>query len=112
MALTTNVDIQGMVAAQSAFQSAVDDTSRTRTQMESQITSLVASWSGDAATAYLGAMTEWMSEYDRVCQALKSMLDTLSSNTGLYAGVHENTQSQAAAVAKSMATPALPAFPI
>ncbi|MFH9090395.1 WXG100 family type VII secretion target [Streptomyces sp. NPDC017673] len=112
MALKTNVDIEGMVAAQGAFQTAVDETGRTRTQMETQITSLIASWSGDAATTYLGAMTEWLSEYQRVCEALQRMLETLQNNTHLYGNVHSGTQSQASAVARTMATPALPAFPI
>ncbi|MGV9935194.1 WXG100 family type VII secretion target [Streptomyces olivaceoviridis] len=112
MALKTNVDIQGMVAAQGAFQTAVDETGRTRTQMESQIDSLIASWSGDAATVYFHAMTEWLSEYQRVCQALQRMLETLENNTNLYGNVHSGTQSQASSVAHAMATPALPAFPI
>lgn len=112
MAQTTSVDIQGMQAAQGSFQTAVDETTRTYTQMEGQISSLAASWTGDAASTYLGAMQEWLSEFQQVRAALGRMLETLGGNSNVYVTVHGNTQAQAAAVGKQIATPALPSFPI
>lgn len=107
----TQVDIQGMVAAQSSFQTALDETSSSYAQMDGQIVGLQASWNGDAASIYHNAMQEWLSDFSRVNSALQRMLEQLSANTQVYDNVHTDTQDRANQVAQSVGS-GLPNFPI
>lgn len=109
----TQVDIQGMVSAQGTFQSALDMTTSSYAQMDGQIVGLQASWHGDAASIYHQAMQEWLNDFNKVNSALQRMLETLSSNTNVYANVHSDTESTASRVASAMASGGgLPNFPI
>ncbi|BBA96925.1 hypothetical protein RVR_2449 [Actinacidiphila reveromycinica] len=100
--MATQVDIQGMTAAQGTFQTALDETTGSYSQMDGQIMGLQASWQGDAANIYSQAMQEWLSDFSRVNNALQRMLETLSANTHVYANVHSDTNSTALQVASSM----------
>ncbi|MDT0464429.1 MULTISPECIES: WXG100 family type VII secretion target [Streptomyces] len=112
MALTS-VELQGMTAAQGSFQTALDETTSSYAQMDGQIEGLRASWSGDAANIYHNAMQEWLNDFDKVNQALRTMLEKLAQNTNVYANTHENTQQQAQQVAQQMGSGniGLPGFP-
>ncbi|MEV5955445.1 WXG100 family type VII secretion target [Streptomyces sp. NPDC059629] len=112
MALTS-VELQGMTAAQGSFQTALDETTGSYAQMDGQIEGLRASWSGEAANVYHNAMQEWLNDFDKVNQALRTMLEKLAQNTNVYANTHENTQQQAQQVAQQMASGniGLPGFP-
>ncbi|MEV7393537.1 MULTISPECIES: WXG100 family type VII secretion target [unclassified Streptomyces] len=112
MALTS-VELQGMTAAQGSFQTALDETTGSYAQMDGQIEGLRASWSGDAANVYHNAMQEWLNDFDKVNQALRTMLEKLAQNTNVYANTHENTHQQAQQVAQQMASGniGLPGFP-
>ncbi|SEO99414.1 WXG100 family type VII secretion target [Actinacidiphila rubida] len=110
---STQVDIQGMTAAQGTFQTALDETSNSYAQMDGQIMGLQSSWQGDAANIYHNAMQEWLSDFSKVNAALQRMLEQLSANTGVYANVHSDTQDQANRLAQSMGSGGgLPNFPI
>ncbi|WP_316778601.1 WXG100 family type VII secretion target [Streptomyces sasae] len=112
MALTS-VELQGMTAAQGSFQTALDETTGSYAQMDGQIEGLRASWSGEAANVYHNAMQEWLNDFDKVNQALRTMLEKLAQNTNVYANTHENTHQQAQQVAQQMASGniGLPGFP-
>ncbi|MFI6444304.1 WXG100 family type VII secretion target [Kitasatospora sp. NPDC050543] len=112
MALTS-VEIQGMTTAQSAFQHALDEGSGAYAQMASQIETLQGSWSGDAAKIYTQAMHDWLTDFQKVNQALATMLENLSSNTKVYANTHEDTNRAAGDLAKIMGSgvSGLPGFP-
>ncbi|MFJ5531075.1 WXG100 family type VII secretion target [Streptomyces sp. NPDC093261] len=112
MALTS-VELQGMTAAQGSFQTALDETTGSYAQMDGQIEGLRASWSGEAANIYHNAMQEWLNDFDKVNQALRTMLEKLAQNTNVYANTHENTQQQAQQVAQQMSSGniGLPGFP-
>jgi len=113
MALTS-VELQGMTAAQSTFQTALDDATSSYSQMDGQIEGLQASWSGDAANVYTQAMQQWLEDFNTVNQALRTMLEKLSSNTNVYANTHENTQQVANQVAQTVGSGnfgGLPGFP-
>ncbi|MFE4631699.1 WXG100 family type VII secretion target [Streptomyces mirabilis] len=112
MALTS-VEIQGMTAAQGTFQTALDHTTGSYTQMDGQIEGLRTSWSGEAANVYHNAMQEWLNDFDKVNQALRTMLEKLAQNTHVYANTHENTQQQAQQVAQQISSGnvGLPGFP-
>src|SRR4051794_30069419 len=95
MANLTQVELQGMTAAQGSFQSALDHTTTSYAQMDGQIEGLRASWRGRAANIYGSAMQEWLVDFDNVNKALRRMLETLAENTHVYANTHEDTQQQA-----------------
>ncbi|MFD9596449.1 WXG100 family type VII secretion target [Kitasatospora sp. NPDC004745] len=106
---TTSVSIEGMLAAQSNFQTALDEANRTYTQMAGQIETLQSSWTGDASTTYLGAMNTWLQDFGTVRTQLGLMLEKLQANTGSYGTTHQATTDMASQLSKGMATP-LPGF--
>ncbi|MGW7673281.1 WXG100 family type VII secretion target [Streptomyces sp. NPDC054775] len=112
MAGQSQVDIQGMVAAQGSFQTALDETSRSYAQMDGQIMGLHGSWSGDAASIFSNAMQEWLNDFNQVNGALQRMLEQLSANTNVYGNVHTDTQDKANQVAQAMAQSGLPNFAV
>ncbi|MGW0999543.1 WXG100 family type VII secretion target [Streptomyces sp. NPDC002520] len=99
---TTRVDLDGMIQAQQAFQTAVDESARSYANMDGQYIALSGSWQGTAAAQYTGAVGTWLSEFKTLLGALESMLETLSQNTGVYANVHAETDQQAAAIAATI----------
>lgn len=109
MALTS-VELHGMTAAQSTFQTALDEATGSYAQMDGQIEGLRSHWSGDAANVYQNAMQEWLQDFDKVNQALRTMLERLAANTKVYADTHDETQQQAQQVAAQMGG-GLPGFP-
>ncbi|MBC3841044.1 WXG100 family type VII secretion target [Streptacidiphilus sp. 4-A2] len=114
MAQLTSVELQGMTAAQGTFQTALDDASSSYSQVEGQIEALQASWSGEAATVYSQAMTQWLEDFRTVNQALATMLEKLSQNTNVYANTHADTEQVARQVAQTIGSgnfTGLPGFP-
>ncbi|MEW2520813.1 WXG100 family type VII secretion target [Actinacidiphila alni] len=111
MALTS-VELQGMTAAQGTFQTALDHGATSYAQMAGQIEGLSASWTGDASSIYSGAMQAWLDDFNKVNQALRTMLEKLQQNTHVYANTHEETQQTAHQVAQNIASgvTALPGF--
>lgn len=110
---TARVDIDGMVGAQSAFQTALDETTSSYAQMDGQIVGLSGSWQGNAASIYHQAMQDWLTDFSRVNAALQRMLSSLSSNTQVYANVHSDTQHKASQVAQTIGSGGgLAGFPI
>ncbi|WP_329457202.1 WXG100 family type VII secretion target [Streptomyces sp. NBC_01497] len=95
MANNTAVDLDGMKAAQGTFQTALDETTSSYSQMDGQIEGLRSSWTGQASTIYGSAMEKWLEDFNVVNNALRTMLEKLQSNTGVYANTHEDTQQQA-----------------
>ncbi|GAA3760153.1 WXG100 family type VII secretion target [Streptomyces tremellae] len=91
----TSVDIEGMKRAQGTFQTAVDESSSSYSNMEGQIEALGPAWTGQAATIFHGAMGKWLEDFRTVNQQLQRMLETLSQNTGVYANVHSDTEDKA-----------------
>ncbi|WP_328473516.1 WXG100 family type VII secretion target [Streptomyces sp. NBC_00448] len=111
MALTS-VELQGMTAAQGTFQTALDDGATSYAQMAGQIDGLRGSWTGDASTIYGNAMQAWLDDFNKVNQALRTMLEKLQQNTQVYANTHEETQQTANTVAQNIASgvTSLPGF--
>ncbi|MEU6028854.1 WXG100 family type VII secretion target [Streptomyces tauricus] len=105
----TSVDISGMLAAQTSFETAVGDANSTYASMQGQIDGLRTSWSGDAANTYQIAMDSWLADFNTVKTQLSLMLQKLQTNTGTYHTTHEGTSDTATVLAKSMSDP-LPGF--
>lgn len=105
----TQVDIQGMIAARGTFQTALESSQSSYSQMDGQIMGLQGSWQGDASNVYHQAMQEWLNDFTKVNSALQQMLEQLVSNTTVYDGVHTNTNDTASRVASAMGS-GLPNF--
>jgi ESAT-6 family protein len=91
----TSVSLDGMKAAQGTFQTALDESTSSYSQMDGQIEGLRSSWTGQAASIYGSAMEKWLEDFNVVNNALRTMLEKLQANTGVYANTHEDTQQQA-----------------
>lgn len=91
----TSVDLTGMKKAQTAFQDALDHTSRTYANVDGQVEALRASWTGQAATIYGSAMDKWLEDFNVVNNSLRTMLEKLAANTGVNANTHSDTEQQA-----------------
>ncbi|MEW2168012.1 WXG100 family type VII secretion target [Streptomyces sp. NPDC007084] len=104
-----SVNIAGMKSAQGSFQSALDEANSSYTQMQSQIDALRASWTGEAASTYQGAMDTWLRDFATVRAQLGLMLEKLQANTGTYTTTHQATTDTANTLHKSMTQP-LPGF--
>jgi WXG100 family type VII secretion target len=102
VAQPTSVDIAGMTAAQQNFQSAVDEVNTAYQSMEMQQSSLAAIWTGETSTAFGQALTQWLEDFGVVRTQLQNMLETLSSNTGVYANTNEEATATAQKVASSI----------
>lgn len=91
----TSVDIAGMTAAQRNFQSAVDQVNTAYQAMETQQGALAGAWTGETSTAFGQALTRWLEDFGVVRTQLGTILETLSSNTGVYANTNEEATNTA-----------------
>ncbi|WP_371502788.1 WXG100 family type VII secretion target [Kitasatospora sp. NBC_00374] len=114
MTQLTQVELQGMTAAQGSFQTALDEASNSYANVEGQVEALQASWRGQAASIYNQAMHDWLTDFQKLNGALATMLETLSANTHVYANTHEDTTQVAHQVAQqiSAGNPGLAGFPL
>jgi WXG100 family type VII secretion target len=91
----TSVDVSGMVTAQGHFQNALDQCNTAYSNMSEQQSTLMANWSGEAASSFGQALTQYLDDLQTVRTQLSTMLETLSTNTGVYANTHEGSQQLA-----------------
>lgn len=99
----TQADVAGMLAAQPHFETAVSSTSSAYSAMQDQADTLAASWKGDAAVAFTGAMNDWLEQCNVVKQQLQSVLEKLQANTHQYDQVHGNTVDAATSLKQAVA---------
>lgn len=104
MATVTTVDVQGMVQAQSDFQSAVDKTATAYSAVSENQATLAAVWTGEAASTFGLALTQYLEDLAAVRQELDGMLGTLEANTGEYHRAHSTT-SEAASSFRAQVSP-------
>jgi WXG100 family type VII secretion target len=97
MAGETSVSVQGMVAAQGHFQNALDQTNTAYSNMTEQQSTLMANWSGEAASAFGQALTQYLEDLGTVRTQLASITETLSTNTGVYSNTNEGSTQMATA---------------
>lgn len=98
----TSVSIQGMIAAQSNFQNALDQVNTAYNDMQEQQENLSTNWSGDTASAFGQAVDQWLADFGTVQTQLANILDTLSANTGVYANTNEGSSAMAKSFADGM----------
>jgi WXG100 family type VII secretion target len=102
VAANTSVDIQGMTAAQSSFQNALDQCNTAYSNMTEQQSTLASNWTGEAASSFGQALSQYLEDLNTVRSQLSSMLETLSSNTGVYANTSEGSSQLANAFATGL----------
>ena len=91
----TSVDVQGMTLAQQDFQNALDQVNTAFTDMSEEQTTLVANWTGEAASAFGQALTTYLEDLQGVRSQLSLMCEKLSSHTGIYTNTHEQSSQMA-----------------
>ena len=96
----TSVDVGGMTAAQGSFQNALDACNTAYSDMTEQQSTLAANWTGEAASSFGQALSQYLEDLGTVRTQLSGILETLSSNTGVYA----NTNGQSADMANAFKT--------
>lgn len=99
---TTSVDVQGMTAAQATFQNALDQVNTAYSSMTEQQATLAANWYGETASAFGGALDQWLQDFSTVRAQLTKILETLSANTGVYANTNDGSQQMAASFSSGL----------
>jgi len=100
MAGDTSVDVQGMIAAQGHFQNALDQCNTAYSNMSEQQSTLMSNWTGEAASSFGQALTQYLDDLQTVQKQLSTITEALSSNTGVYS----NTSEGSAQLANAFAT--------
>lgn len=103
------VNIDGMKAAMPHFETALSETSRVYSNMSEQAQTLGASWTGDAAKGFIGALNAWLANCNTVRQQLQIVTENLEQNTGGYVQTHTSTTDSAAAIQQAIGA-GLPGF--
>ena len=91
MAGDTSVDVQGMALAQGNFQNALDQVNTAYSNMSEQQSMLMANWTGEAASSFGQALTQYLDDLQVVRTQLSTMTETLSANTGVYTNTNEGS---------------------
>jgi WXG100 family type VII secretion target len=95
MVAHTSVDIEGMKVAQGHFQNAVDQVNTAYNNMSQEQGNLAANWTGEAASSFGNALQTWLADLNVVQTQLVTILEKLSTNTGVYANTSENSTQMA-----------------
>src|SRR5882724_696608 len=80
MAGDTSVDVQGMIAAQGHFQNALDQTNTAYSNMSEQQSNLMSNWTGEAASSFGQALTQYLDDLQTVQKQLATITEALSQN--------------------------------
>ncbi len=100
MAGDTSVSVEGMVAAQGHFQTALDQCNTAYSSMSEQQSTLAGNWTGEAASAFGQALTNYLDDLQTVRTQLSTITEALSANTGVYSNTNEGSTQ----LAQSFAT--------
>jgi WXG100 family type VII secretion target len=98
----TSVDVQGMISAQGHFQTALDQCNTAYSSMSEQQSTLTANWTGEAASSFGQALSSYLDDLSTVRTQLSNMLETLSTNTGVYSNTSEGSSQLASAFATGL----------
>jgi WXG100 family type VII secretion target len=105
----TQVTLEGMRAAQSDFQNAIQNVTQEANKVDGINLSLNSSWRGSAASTYQAGLNEWLTNFLKARSALNAMFEKLQQTTGDYTSTHSDTSDQASkSHAELSAAPGLP----
>ena len=91
MAGDTSVSLEGMKAAQGNFQNALEQCNTAYTSITEQQSVLAGNWTGEAASAFGQALTNYLDDLQIVRTQLSNITEQLSQNTGVYANTNEGS---------------------
>jgi ESAT-6 family protein len=77
-------DAAAMRSAATDFENTVNQCTSVARQMDAQVATLSASWTGNASRAYQNVMDAWGQQFTRVVRALDTMKDTLLQNSSTF----------------------------
>ena len=100
--LPLSTDIQAMQNAQSIFDNALQDVNAISSSMQMQQETLAANWQGETASAFGNALTNFLGDLSKVQNALSNLMQTMSTNTGIYSNTNEESQSYQQAFAQGL----------
>jgi WXG100 family type VII secretion target len=102
MAANISTDTPAMVRAQGYTQNTLDEINAVYTGMDEERSSLAANWTGEAASAFGQALQSWLDDLQVVQNQLSTILENLSTNTGIYANTAESSQQVATAFGQGL----------
>lgn len=95
MAGTTSVNVPGMAAAQAGLENCLGQCTSAYNNMTEQQSSLSANWTGQAATAFVQAVGNFLDDLNGVRTNLNNVISTMSANSGVYNAADNTTTSTA-----------------
>jgi WXG100 family type VII secretion target len=84
---TFQVDSEAVLSATSAVRASIDRIQAEVGGLHGQLTSLQSSWSGQAATAFQGVITDWRATQQRVEEGLAAINQALTQAAQQYAEI-------------------------
>ncbi|MDQ1580725.1 MAG: hypothetical protein QOD05_1500 [Microbacteriaceae bacterium] len=84
---TFQVDSEAVLSATSAVRASIDRIQAEVGGLHGQLTSLQSSWSGQAATAFQGVITDWRATEQRVEEGLAAINQALTQAAQQYAEI-------------------------
>jgi|SRR5579875_3488763 WXG100 family type VII secretion target len=91
----TSVDTSGMKLALNDFENALQQVNTAYSDMSEQQSTLAANWTGEAASTFGQALTQYLEDLSKVQSALRTMTETLEQNTGVYVNTNEGSSQLA-----------------
>ncbi|HEV7565085.1 MAG TPA: WXG100 family type VII secretion target [Microbacteriaceae bacterium] len=84
---TFQVDSEAVLSATSAVRASIDRIQAEVSGLHGQLTSLQSSWSGQAASAFQGVITDWRATQQRVEESLAAINQALTQAAQQYAEI-------------------------
>ncbi|MDQ1588517.1 MAG: hypothetical protein QOJ77_1682 [Microbacteriaceae bacterium] len=84
---TFQVDSEAVLSATSAVRASIDRIQAEVGGLHGQLTSLQGSWSGQAASAFQGVITDWRATQQRVEEGLAALNQALTQAAQQYAEI-------------------------
>jgi WXG100 family type VII secretion target len=90
-AVGTSVDTGGMASAQQAMQQALDDIATAQSEVDNLQNTLMSMWKGEAATAFGGAVVQYISDLNFLNNSLTTIQQGMGSNAKVYVATNDST---------------------
>ncbi|HTI25726.1 MAG TPA: WXG100 family type VII secretion target [Kutzneria sp.] len=98
----SKIDLAGLSGTAQSQQEAVDSVQSDLQRVISECDSLAAAWTGDAATLFQDAMSNFQEGANKVLSTLREMQEKMVSTHSNFSGTHENINVVARGTTSSM----------
>ncbi|MET0135511.1 MAG: WXG100 family type VII secretion target [Kibdelosporangium sp.] len=95
MAPRTSADTEGMATAVGHLTQTASDARSTLGNVSDETATLLAAWTGPAATKFSQAMTDWNGEFSTIVRRLNEMVVVMGSNAKSYVSTDEEATHKA-----------------